>query len=212
MSHFFIVKASLALSTVVQTAKSNVSASGTAVSVTFNAPVTAGNTLIAAVGMQNNAQTISTVKDNINSPNWTQAVLKSANNQLAAIYYYNSTLAGTPAVTLTFASNPGYNMEIAIIEVSGLSGGVDVSSSNTGNTAGTASPGSLTTTGANRVLVAYHVGQAGTQSGASGWTYTQLPTTQDGFEYIVAATAGTYNPNFTVTGTTFWSDVAAAFK
>jgi hypothetical protein len=194
----------------VQSVKHSISISAvSSLSVAYTANVAAGNCLIAGIGWESAINSVTSVKDSLNNINWTLAgTLKQATNLTAGIYYFNNTLGGASNVTITLSGTAPY-LDIAVIEVSGLSGVVDVTSSNTG-TGGSVSPGSLTTTAANDFLLAYCCTGGSVTAGASGWTFTELSTSNNGFQYIMEPSIGTYNPSFTCAST--WTATAAAFK
>jgi len=196
--------------TIIQGVKENCTpASSTTMSVAFTVSVTAGNTLVATVGWDSSTGSLVQVSDNLNG-NWTAAgALKQGNSCSAGIYYFHNTVGGSCTVTVTVSPGQGY-LEIAVIEVKNLTGAVDAYTSGTANTA-SASAGNLVTTVANDLLVALCVPTTNVNSGTSGWAFTNFTTSGNGFETLIAATAGTYTPTFTLAGTGY-ATVAAAFK
>jgi hypothetical protein len=214
MSIHFVVKSSaptLVTPVVVQTVKHSVSASSsTAQSVAYAANVTAGNTLIGTVGYYGTTYAVSSVKDALNNTNWTLAgTFRQGFSVSAGIYYYQNTAGGACTATATLTGSETY-LDFAVIEVNGLSGVIDVTSGNTGATTGTVTPGALVTTQANDFLLAY-CNANGSTTGTAGWTFTALSTSNNGFQYIIEPSAGTYTPNFTILTNT-WAAVAVAFK
>jgi len=178
----------------------------------FAAPVTAGNTLIATIGWDSSAaNSITSVSDNLNG-NWTAAgALEQGNSCSAAIYYFHNTLGGTCTVTVHIATSMPY-LEISVIEVSGLAGVIDAYTANThGSPDTTATPGNLVATGPNDFLIAFCVPGTNVNGGTTGWSFTNFSDSGNGYETLIAASAGTYSPTFTMDGYNYAS-VAAAFK
>ena len=133
------------------------------------------------------------------------------NNRATAIYILPSLSAGSHTCTATWAT--AVNSSMLISEVSGTSG-VDVSS---GSGAGASATypniacGTITTTGANRLVLAAGMMDASAVNIASG--YSQL-FTQSGFtgESINQASAGTFTPYFTTNNNYGATCVAFALK
>jgi hypothetical protein len=190
-----------------------VSGSLTSQSRAFNFAVTAGNTLIGAVSWYAATGTIISVHDSLNSPNWTLVgSVQQGNGETAALYCYHNTLGGTCTVTVTISVAQPY-LEIAITEVSHLSGLIDASTgSTTAAVAGPVNAGPLTTTTPNDYLVAYCATGSGCTAGQVGWTFTELSTSGDGFQWIIGTSPGTFNANFTLISSSTNALVMAAFK
>lgn len=191
-----------------QLSGSNVTTSAVA----YAAAVTAGNALIAFVDWFDITSTISSVKDNVNGINWTNAgTLQRGNGYSCAIYFFNGTLAGTPTVTLTLNQISSF-LEVAIIEVSNLNGVVDGHSSNTG-TNNAPNPGAITTSVANCFIVSAFATASFSVAGAGApWVYTLLSGSGSGFEYQTGATAASYNGTFTSNASAAWCVNQAAFQ
>lgn len=197
---------------VVQTVKSTI-ANGTfsTVAQAYAANVTAGNTLVAFVDWADAVSTISNVHDSLNAANWTRAGNVIQGNACScAIYYLSPTLSGACTATLTMTAGTPFP-EIAIIEVSALSGVVDAAASATG-TSNTPDPGALVTTVANDFLLSGVVTSTAVTAGAGGnWVLNILTTSGTGFQYLNAQAAGSYDGSFTG-GSPAWCAAAAAFR
>jgi hypothetical protein len=177
-------------------------ASVSTLAVTYHAAVTSGNCLVACVSWSTATGTVTSVKDNVNNTNFTLAgTLRQGNGITAGVYYLaTATAAGTPVVTLTMsAAEP--NCEIVVAEVSGLGTTIslDVAISATAATAN-ANPGSLVTTQANDFLLSYAAVTSTCTAGTASWTFTQLNTTSNGFQYRIVTSTGTYPDSFTSAG------------
>jgi hypothetical protein len=180
--------------------KANVIFSGeTFVQVTFDSPVTGGNTLVVH-GTMYLGPTISDTRGHT----WT--LLPSE-----AGYYCLNAIAGTDTVKFQFASAPGWGTICASEWTKASSGnGPDVYTNSATGTGTTATSGSLTPTVANELAIGF-VSGGGNPVAAGGATQVDNTTT-DLVEYIVKATTAAFTMTATLPSSSTWYFSVDTFK
>ena len=192
-------------------------------SITFTAPVAAGDVLVITVsyGVQLPAsitQTINSVTDSLGNFYTAAQSLVSFNSPGAgivlggAVYTAKSTASGTCTVTANLSAAANF-LIVTGIEVQNLIGTIDsiVHTSANSPASSSASSGSLTTTTAKDLLVGVFNFADGPVSGQAGWAtqtldYTMLVTTK-------AATAiGSYTATAVAGGPSGWNAILVALK
>lgn len=182
------------------------------VSVAYGSNVTSGNLLVAIVSNDSNDQSPSTVSDTRGNT-WTLAQSHLAIDGFAgtSLYYATANATGPNTVTWSVGGGAAADLMIFVMEYSGIpSPTLDQTS------IGGASPGSITTTNANEVIIAATLDNGGSSvAPIGGWAATNsftvelngavnssVPSIYSGTavaDRIVSAT-GTYSTTFSDNG------------
>lgn len=214
---------SFAAISVLQTAVGSV-ASGTTFTIVLPSNVTAGSliwvgTLQFALA---SGAGVSTVKDNVNNTNFTQAIndAVTGGRDTGYIYYFPSSASGAMTITVTGNANSSFCAGVAM-EISGVDT-LDATAS--GDTSGGSSTnvvsGTYSTTTANEILTAYPFNADGTNYTYTNQTgYTNVAAgpgsgMSDGAEYqVVSSTQSSITTAFTAnTAATTHGIIVATFK
>ncbi len=179
--------------------------------------VTVGNLLVAVVN--NNTSAIASVSDGSNT--YTSLGTKTGlNSSVLALYYSKVTTGGS----LTITGNSQAFAAIAVIEFSPGSATIATDGANPSATASNTAPstGNITVTVGDLVLGAFGLsGNNGITSSTNGnfiFDSTSASANVNGahygaaITYYLSAASSPQNPAMTVSGTTGWSAIGAAFK
>jgi hypothetical protein len=187
----------------------------TSVSVAYSLAQTAGDLNVVAVGWNDSATHVGSLKDSMGNV-YQLAVGPTVTGALSQSIYYAKNIATAHAaanvVTVTFSGLASFP-DIRILEYSGLDtvNPVDTFAGAVGNSA-TSTNLTLQTTAAADLLVAANTVQSSSSAG-SGFTL-RMNTSPDGdmVEDKTATTAGTYSVSATLTSTSGWVMQAVAFR
>lgn len=196
----------------VQSAGTGGSAYTTTVPVTLAAAATVGNTLLAAVGTNGTATTVSSISGG-GVGTWAKSVGSTAQNGDAEIWQGVVTTAGATSVSITLSN--GSNAGVATIaEFSGASTTTPVRT--TGSTSGTSSVPKMPGVAVNAGEMAFGLvcANAAEASAPSGWTTIPRPTGAT-YSYPTAyqaqSASGTTSGNWP-TSASKWSSVLAVLQ
>jgi hypothetical protein len=199
----------MAIGTPVNLGQANAS---TSVVITTGASVSAGDTIVVSIAVQNSA-TISSVVDSAGN-NYASDKSASQGSEQGYIYRCANVLALASSGTITVSSNAS-NATAAAISISGITNALDASGTGTGNSSTPSASATNVTADAIFVgAVAFNTGAVLTQPGGS-WNALTGKTGTGGADLawayqIVAATGSkTYNPTLDVG--TQWTDVLVVY-
>jgi YD repeat-containing protein len=188
--------------------------SGSSITVTFNSAQTAGNLNVVFVGWDDASSTVQSITDSAGNT-YVAAVGPTVNpgNATQTMYYAANIAAsagGANTITVTFSDSVSYP-DVRIAELSGVvtSNPLDTAVASYGDGA-TLNSGTLTTTGANELLIAS--GNVQHQWDAVGSGYAELFASYwNVVEDAIAPAAGTYSAADT-DNYGYWVMQLAAFK
>jgi chitodextrinase len=187
------------------------------VSVTFPAPQTGGNLIVAVVGWNDSTSQVRSISDSMGNT-YVRAVGPTVQSGIATqSIYYAANISASPAganqVTVEF-SGPARYADVRIAEYSGIDpvNPVDgaVAAQGTGSTSGS---GSLTTTSASVLLVAANIVQTSTTSAGTNFT-SRVITYPDGdiLEDRIVNAVGNYSATASVAPPDSWIMQLVAFR
>lgn len=177
---------------------------------TFAGAVTAGNTIFAVVGWDNNtAGTITGVSDSVNGAYTLVETLFHGSAESQALYYFPNSAAGTPTVTATL-SGVFAGASVTCFEVSGLTSSPLLDTASQFNGAGTSlTSGNITTKYPQELLIGY--GRANGQNMvAPGLPWTTQTSGRLGVQYQITSSAGIYASPFSVATSVGYIDSVVA--
>jgi hypothetical protein len=201
----------------IQTKSVTTGSSTTTISVTFNAPSTAGHLIVVHITWDKQNRDISSITDTKNTyhlvPGSTMNFGQGANKYRSALYYaYGITV--TPVPLTIKATLDGANQSFAEIYASEYAGilttadPLDV----TGTTANNSTPitsGAATTTQGNELIYGVAIGATDAIGGGAGFTVRS--TAQSNIvEDKIGTSGGPYSATFT--GANYWIASVATFK
>lgn len=197
--------------------------SGAAASIATGAvAITSGSTICVGVGWSN-AIAFTSVTDSVGNT-YTQAGVErapSAGTDHARLYYCQNAIGGASVTaTLTVASST--NLEILLVELTGMAAASFDQQNSNPDTATPFTSGNITTTTARQILVSLIIGDSGsnpaTHAESTGFTVQSGAEETNGASFWTGALAtrpvtaiGTYGSSFTETGATRAAVFIASF-
>ncbi len=190
--------------------------SGSSVSVTYGSAQTAGDLNVVSVGWSDSTSTVQSITDTKGNT-YVAAVgpTASAGNGSLRLYYAKNIAAAAAngnTVTVTYSGTVTYP-EVRILEYSGLdpSNPFDVGIGASGTSTGQNS-GSITTTNANDLLVAFNYLDDSTTASGTGYTQRFITNGGDLVEDKIVTSTGSYSATSTQGGADWWVMQLAAFR
>lgn len=138
----------------------------------------------------------------------------NATSQLNLAIAYASITAGggtKPTITIHYTGTSAAYASIRAYEFSGLSTTLDGTVKTLSGTGTAPSPGSITTTNANDLLIAAAMVDNAVTSGPAGWT-TTLDSNGSAYSYNIVTSTGTYTPTFVHNASANWNTIFFALK
>src|SRR6266403_208207 len=189
----------------------------TTVTVTYTAAQTLGNLNVVVVGWNDTTSTVSSVTDSLgNAYVLAAGPIVQSGTASQAIYYgknISAAAAGANSVIVTFSLAASFP-DIRIAEYSGLDtvSPLDVSAGTQGTTTSTSNSGSVTTSGANDLLVGANLVQATTTGAGAGYTSRGITGDGDILEDRVVSATGSYNATAALDKIQSWIMQMVAFR
>jgi len=189
----------------------------TTVTVTYTAAQTLGNLNVVVVGWNDTTSTVSSVTDSLgNAYVLAAGPIVQSGTASQAIYYgknISAAAAGANSVIVTFSLAASFP-DIRIAEYSGLDtvSPLDVSAGTQGTTTSTSNSGSVTTSGANDLLVGANLVQSTTTGAGAGYTSRGITGDGDILEDRVVSATGSYNATAALDKIQSWIMQMVAFR
>src|SRR2546425_108348 len=189
----------------------------TTVTVTYTAAQTLGNLNVVVVGWNDSTSTVSSVTDLLgNAYVLAAGPIVQSGTASQAIYYaknISAAAAGANSVIVTFSLAASFP-DIRIAEYSGLDtvNPLDVSAGTQGTTTSTSNSGSVTTSGANDLLVGANLVQSTTTGAGAGYTSRGITGDGDILEDRVVSATGSYSATAALDKIQSWIMQMVAFR
>jgi chitodextrinase len=190
--------------------------SASSVSVTYASAQASGDLNVVSVGWSDSVSTVQSITDSQGN-NYVAAVgpTSSTGNASLSIYYAKNIAAAAAnanTVTVTFSGTVSYP-EVRVLEYSGLDPNnpfdVGIGASGTGTAQNS---GSVTTTNANDLLVAFNYLDDSTTASGTGYTQRLITNGGDLVEDQIVTSTGSYSATSTQGGADWWVMQLAAFR
>ncbi len=182
------------------------------VPVTFTSAVVAGDLIVAIVGWNDTTSTVTSVTDNRgNTYQLAIGPTKRTTQLTQSLYFAKNAVAGSTTVTAAF-NKPAAFVDVRIAEYSGIDTANPLDTGRAANGNSSSYTVTIPTAAANELLVAGTITTQATHPSASWHERLYTDPDSDSLQDRLAATAGNYTANGSITPSGGWVVSVAAFR